>query len=64
VAGTADFAIYGQFSTLILILVWVYYSAVVFILGGEIAWLLRHRRRDRDPERRPFRRVAPAGERA
>ncbi|HEY7529753.1 MAG TPA: YihY/virulence factor BrkB family protein [Gemmatimonadota bacterium] len=64
VAGIADFAIYGQFSTLILLLAWVYYSAVVFILGGEIAWLLRRRRPTAGaPARRPFRRVA-AGERA
>ena len=63
VAGITNFAIYGQFSTLILILAWVYYSAVVFILGGEIAWLIRQRRSGGgDPTRRPFRRVAPAEE--
>jgi membrane protein len=53
-----DFAIYGQFSTAILLLVWVYYSAVVFILGGEAAWLLRCATRDQpaEPRARPFRR--------
>ena len=61
-----NFAIYGQFSTLVLLLVWVYYSAVVFILGGEIACLLRDRCRvvPRGGWRRPFRRAqAPGGSR-
>lgn len=60
-AKLTNFAIYGQFSTLILLLVWVYYSAVVFILGGEIAWLIRRTSRLGEPERRrPFRRPQAA----
>jgi membrane protein len=62
-ASRLDVSIYGQFSTLILILVWVYYSSVVFILGGEVAWLLWRRRRSRPPaeRRRPFRRRLSGG---
>lgn len=54
-----DVAIYGQFSTLILVLVWVYYSSVVFILGGEVSWLLWRNPRSHPPSsrRRPFRRT-------
>lgn len=56
-ARLTDFAIYGQFRTLILLMVWVYYSAVVFILGGEIAWLYCRRRHGPPASRRrPFRR--------
>ena len=57
-AKLMDVAIYGQFSTLVLLLVWVYYSALVFILGGEIAWLIRSRRETRGlvSRRRAFRR--------
>lgn len=64
-AQLLDVAIYGQFSTLILVLVWVYYSSVVFILGGEIAWLLwRQRREAPASRRRPFRRASATGETA
>ncbi len=61
-ARLTDTAIYGQFSTVVLLLVWVYYSSVVFILGGEIAWLIRCRQRApaREEPRRPFRRQPPA----
>ena len=61
-ARVVNFAIYGQFSTLILVLVWAYYSAVVFILGGEIAWLLRCQPAAEAARRRPFRRAPAAGE--
>ncbi len=65
-ATRLDVSIYGQFSTLILILVWVYYSSVVFILGGEVAWLLWRRHRGLPPSerRRPFRRPRISGEAA
>ncbi len=61
-----DFSIYGQFSTLILLLVWIYYSAVVFILGGEAAWLLWRARRSLPAAttRRPFRRSGARNEAA
>jgi membrane protein len=64
-AQLLDVAIYGQFSTLILVLVWVYYSSVVFILGGEIAWLFwRQRGEAPASRRRPFRRASTTGETA
>jgi uncharacterized BrkB/YihY/UPF0761 family membrane protein len=42
---------YGTLSTLIVLVFWAYYSSVVFILGGQVAYvydLLRRRRRQRE----------------
>ena len=42
---------YGTLATLVLLVLWVYYSAVVFVLGGEVAYvydLLRRRRKQRE----------------
>jgi membrane protein len=42
---------YGTLSTLVLLFLWVYYSAIVFVLGGEVGQvydLLRRRRRQRE----------------
>lgn len=42
---------YGALATLIILVFWIYYSAVVFILGGEVGQvheLLRTRRRQRE----------------
>ncbi len=38
--------VYGSLSTLIIFFLWVYYSSVILILGGEIAFLLEHGRED------------------
>lgn len=52
VAHVANYAsTYGALATLIILVFWIYYSAVVFILGGEVAQvydLLRTRRRQRE----------------
>ncbi len=52
VGTVADYrTTYGTLSTLILLVFWAYYSSVVFILGGEVAYvydLLRRRRRQRE----------------
>ena len=52
VAAVADYrTTYGTLSTLVLLFLWVYYSAIVFVLGGEVAQvydLLRRRRRQRE----------------
>ena len=32
--------VYGSLSTLIIFFLWVYYSSVILILGGEVAFLL------------------------
>lgn len=42
---------YGALTTLILLVLWIYYSAVVFILGGEVAQVyemnrIRHRQKE------------------
>lgn len=52
VGTVADYrTTYGTLSTLILLVFWAYYSSVVFVLGGEVAYvydLLRRRRRQRE----------------
>ena len=52
VAAVADYrTTYGTLSTLVILFLWVYYSAIVFVLGGEVAQvydLLRRRRRQRE----------------
>lgn len=52
VAHLANYAsTYGALATLIILVFWIYYSAVVFVLGGEVAQvadLIRIRRRQRE----------------
>lgn len=52
VANFADYTTaYGNLATLIIVVFWIYYSAVVFILGGEVGQvyeLARIRRRQRE----------------
>jgi membrane protein len=52
VGAVADYrTTYGTLSTLVLLFLWVYYSAIVFVLGGEVAQvydLLRRRRKQRE----------------
>ncbi|HSL71339.1 MAG TPA: YihY/virulence factor BrkB family protein, partial [Longimicrobiales bacterium] len=52
VSNIADYAsTYGNLATLIVLFLWVYYSAIIFILGGEVgqvAALRRIRRRQKE----------------
>lgn len=52
VGNLADYrTTYGTLSTLILLVFWAYYSSVVFVLGGQVAYvyeLQRRRRRQRE----------------
>jgi membrane protein len=52
VANVADYtSTYGYLATLIILVFWIYYSAVVFILGGEVGQvyeLMRTRRKQRE----------------
>ncbi len=52
VAHVADYAnTYGTLATLVVLVFWIYYSAVVFIIGGEVAQvydLIRIRRRQKE----------------
>jgi membrane protein len=52
VSTVADYrTTYGTLSTLILLVFWAYYSSVVFVLGGQVAYvydLMRRRRRQRE----------------
>ena len=49
----------GTLAAFVIIVFWVYYAAIIFILGGEVA----HREIGRVPSQQPLRRVehAPAG---
>lgn len=50
--STADYrTTYGTLATLVLLVLWVYYSAFVFVLGGEVGQvydLMRRRRKQRE----------------
>jgi membrane protein len=52
VSTVADYrTTYGTLSTLVLLVFWAYYSSVVFVLGGEVAYVYelgRRRRRQRE----------------
>jgi membrane protein len=37
-------AIYGSLGLLVVFIVWIYYSCLLFVLGGEIMWLLSKER--------------------
>lgn len=51
-AGVADYgSIYGNLTFLLILVLWIYYTSVVFILGGEVAQVTamqRIRRRQRE----------------
>ncbi len=47
---------YGSFSTLVIFVVWVYYSSMILVLGGEFAYFLEELRQkgDRVPSKTSF----------
>lgn len=52
---------FGAAGSLVVLLVWVYYSAQIFLLGAEFTWVYAHSRGSRraiDPERAPADRAA------
>ncbi len=53
VTSLADYtSMYGNLATLVVLVLWIYYSAVVFILGGEVAQIFAMKRiRRRQKER-------------
>lgn len=52
VTNVADYhSTYGNLATLVILILWVYYSAVAFVLGGEVAQVIaiqRTRRRQKE----------------
>ena len=47
----AEFSTYGNFEFLIVLIFWIYYTAIVFVLGGEVAQVAtmqRIRRRQKE----------------
>jgi uncharacterized BrkB/YihY/UPF0761 family membrane protein len=36
--------IYGSLSTLVIFFLWIYYSSVILLLGGEVAFFLERKR--------------------
>lgn len=53
VTGVADFrSTWGNIATIAIVVIWVYYTAVVFVLGGEVAQVISmHRTRKRQRQR-------------
>jgi membrane protein len=54
---------FGAAGSLVLVMVWVYYSAQIFLIGAEFTWVYAHElgsRRHTDPER-PVAPLAPTG---
>ncbi len=53
VTGVADFrTTWGNIATFVILVIWVYYTAVVFVLGGEVAQVISiQRTRKRQKER-------------
>lgn len=43
-------SVFGAASSLVVLLLWVYYSAQVFLLGAEFTWVFAHRADRRAPE--------------
>lgn len=45
--------IYGTYALLVVVAFWIYYSAIVFIIGAEIGWLyyLKHSPNDKDAKK-------------
>jgi membrane protein len=44
---------FGAAGSLVIVLVWVYYSAQIFLLGAEFTWVFAHRLGSRRDERKP-----------
>lgn len=38
-------AVYGSLGLLVVFILWVYYSSLIFVFGGEIVWLLERRKK-------------------
>ena len=53
VTGVADYrSTFGNIATFIIMVIWVYYTAIVFVLGGEVAQVMSmHRIRKRQKQR-------------
>jgi membrane protein len=44
---------YGAAGSLIVLLIWVYYSAQIFLLGAEFTWIYAHHAGSRSGDKRP-----------
>jgi membrane protein len=52
--GRSDVASgFGAAGSLVVVLVWVYYSAQIFLLGAEFTWVYAHRFGSRRGQERP-----------
>jgi len=53
VTNVADYrSTYGNLATLVVLILWIYYSATVFILGGEVGQVFAMRRIRRQQKER------------
>jgi membrane protein len=57
---------FGAAGSMVVLLIWVYYSAQIFLLGAEFTWVYAHRRgsRSRPAGAAPARAAPPDGARA
>jgi membrane protein len=53
-------SVYGNLATLVILFLWIYYSAVVFILGGEVAQVYTMRRVRKQSTKTAAQAVGPA----
>ena len=37
-------AVYGSLSLLVVLFFWIYYSCLIFVIGGEVIWLFGKRK--------------------
>src|SRR5439155_14222940 len=50
---------FGAFGSLVIVMVWVYYSAQIFLLGAEFTWVYAHHRGSRRGEAAQKEELAP-----
>jgi membrane protein len=49
IGRSAVASVFGAASSLVVLLLWVYYSAQVFLLGAEFTWVFAQRRKPAPP---------------
>jgi membrane protein len=49
IGGSGITSLYGAAASLIVVLLWVYYSAQIFLFGAEFTWVYSHRHGSRRP---------------
>ena len=50
---------FGAASSVVVLLIWVYYSAQIFLIGAEFTWVFAHRFGSKKDEKRELNAPAP-----